>query len=243
MNRSKPEIAPLVVLARTTGWIAIDKPSGLPSRPVPGRRPNALTLLERWLATREPGPHPPGVIHRLGQGTSGVLLFSLDPRAHRALVAAFAAGEVKKEYLAVVRGAIRPRRGLIDLPLRRNASGLVVPDPAGQEAQTRYETLESLRGASLLVARPRHGRMHQIRVHLAARGVPVLGDHVYGGDETEAGGSKGPDPANAVPPAPRLMLHAWRLRLPEALQEGVEILEAEPPAEFAGYLEQCRGRA
>lgn len=231
----------IVILARTAGWIAVDKPSGLPSRPVPGRGPNALSLLESWLRSHEPGPHPPGVIHRLDRGTSGVLVFSLEPRTHRALVAAFAAGEVKKEYLAVVRGAPRPRRGLIDIPLRRNASGLVVPDPEGKEAKTRYETMEKLPGASLLLVRPLHGRMHQIRVHLAARGTPVLGDHVYGGDEPEATGSKSADPAIAVGKPPRLMLHAVRLRLPEKLQEGVEILESDPPPEFARYLDQLRG--
>ena len=231
----------IVILARTAGWIAVDKPSGLPSRPVPGRGPNALSLLESWLRTHEPGPHPPGVVHRLDRGTSGVLVFSLEPRTHRALVAAFTAGEVKKEYLALVRGAPRPRRGLIDIPLRRNASGLVVPDPEGKEAKTRYETMEKLPGASLLVVRPLHGRMHQIRVHLAARGTPVLGEHVYGGDEPETAGSKGADRVIAASAAPRLMLHAFRLRLPEKLQEGVEVLESEPPPEFASYLDQLRG--
>ena len=230
---TRPEERPLVVLARTRQWIAIDKPSGLAARPAPSQTVSALSQLEDWLAAHEPGPHPPGVVHRIDRGTSGVLLFSLEPEAHRALVRAFAERRIRKEYVAIVRGQPRPRRGLIDLPLRRNSSGRMVPDPHGLAARTRYETVRAWPDATQLRLLPVTGRMHQLRAHLAARGVPILGDPIYG--RTPVGATVEPKRAR-LPRPPRLCLHAARLTLPPELAEGIGVIEAPLPEELRRYL-------
>jgi len=224
---------PFPILRRTAGWIAIDKPAGLPSRPAPGGGPSALSLLEDWLREHAPGPHPPGVVHRLDRETSGVLLFSLEPRAHRLLARAFAEGTVRKEYAAVVAGLPRPRRGRIDLPLSRNASGRTIVDRRGRPATTRYLTVAAREGAALLALFPQTGRTHQIRVHLAARGTPVLGDRIYGFP-------RGVTPDGSLPRPPRLCLHAARLRLPAALAEEEEEEEEEPDIVAALPPDLCR---
>lgn len=222
------------VLRRTEHWIAVAKPSGLPSRPGPGHNASVLSVLETQL--RDEGtPHPPGVVHRLDLGTSGVLLFSLTPHGHRALESAFRDGRVHKEYLAITAGHPHPRRGLIDLALRRTSSGLSTPDRSGAAARTRYETRERFTASALVLADPRTGKMHQIRAHFAARGTPVLGDLQYGGPELRG----------FRPRPPRLCLHAWRLRLPPELADGDPIIECLLPEEMATYLDRLRwpGRA
>lgn len=212
---------PGALVSWTQHWIAIDKPSGLLSRPGPGHSTSALSELERWLRRTSPHTPAPGVVHRLDRDTSGVLLFSLGPAGHRALVRAFATRRIRKEYLAVVRGTPRPQRGLIDLPLRRNSSGRVVPDRDGIPARTRYETVRAAAGAALVRVFPMTGRMHQIRVHLAARGTPVLGDRVYGTASTSPGRSRASQAAFRLPKPPRLCLHARAVILPDEMMRNL----------------------
>ncbi len=241
----KPPGMPTVPAARRTGAPGTPDTPGTPGAP-------AVSLLEwlhdslaRELAAPPSGPttpaavssgHPPGVVHRLDQDTSGVVLFSLSPRAHRLLVQAFRRREVRKTYLALAAGRVHPRAGVIDLALVRDAGGAMrpapaagggrrpAPDPSGREhpapgggaanaaaaglpARTAYEVLHARRNWSLLRVEPRTGRMHQIRAHLAAIGHPVLGDPLYG------------RPTPQVPAPPRLWLHAWRIDLPRPLRE------------------------
>jgi 23S rRNA-/tRNA-specific pseudouridylate synthase len=188
-----------------------------------------LSLLEALLRA-EGSRHPPGVVHRLDLGTSGILLFSLSPDGHRALVEAFRTGRVHKEYLAITAALPHPRRGLIDLALRRTSSGLSTPDRRGTPARTRYETKERFAASALVLAEPLTGRMHQIRAHLAARGTPVLGDLQYGG-----AGLRGFHPR-----PPRLCLHAWRLWLPENLAGDEASIECPVPKELEEYLDRLR---
>jgi RluA family pseudouridine synthase len=220
----------IAILRRTEHWIAVDKPAGLPSRPGPGHGASVLSLLEARLQA-EGAPRAPGVVHRLDLGTSGILLFSLSPEGHRALVNAFRAGQVHKEYLAITAGHPHPRRGLIDLALRRTSSGLNTPDRRGAPARTRYETRERFAASALVLAEPLTGRMHQIRAHLAARGTPVLGDLQYGGAHLRG----------FRPRPPRLCLHAWRLRLPAEVAEGEPPIECLVPEELEKYLNRLRG--
>jgi RluA family pseudouridine synthase len=227
LNDSVPTT--IAVIQRTEHWIAVAKPSGLPSRPGPGHAASVLSILEGQLRA-ESAPFPPGVVHRLDLGTSGILLFSLSPKGHRAIVEAFREGQVHKEYLAITAGHPHPRRGLIDLALRRNSSGLATADRRGTPARTRYETRARFAASALVAAEPLTGRMHQIRAHLAARGTPVLGDLQYG--RAELGPFR--------PRPPRLCLHAWRLRLPPELAGDELSIECALPDDLQRYLDRLR---
>ena len=224
----RPDRSPLSG-ERSTGSPSTSRPD-CPSRPGPGHEASVLSLLEAQLRA-EGAAHPPGVVHRLDLGTSGILLFSLSPAGHRSMVEAFRAGHVQKEYVAITFGHPRPRRGLIDLPLRRTSSGLNIPDRRGTPARTRYETRERFAASALVLAEPLTGRMHQIRTHLAARGTPVLGDLQYGGADLRG----------FRPRPPRLCLHAWRLRLPAELTDSEPRLECPLPEELERYLDRLRG--
>lgn len=217
-------VFPEAILSWTNHWIALHKPPGLLSRPGPGHGPSALTQLEGYLAALGSERSRPGVVHRIDRETSGVLLFSLGPAGHRALVDGFARRLIRKEYLAIVRGRPRPQRGRIDLPLRKNSSGAMIPDRNGLPASTRYRTLRSYPGATLLEVQPLTGRMHQIRVHLAARGTPILGDTKYG-ERWNAREGPGRDPR-----PPRLCLHARTLLIPAEIMAGLgELTVRESP--------------
>lgn len=217
-------VFPDAILKRTEHWIAIDKPAGLPSRPAPGYASSALRQLEDHFVATEPTAPRPGVVHRLDIGTSGVLLFSLGPEGHRALREAWRQQAVRKQYCALVLGALRPKRGRIDLPLERNASGRIVVARGGRPSSTRYETLATKGALSLVLLEPLTGRTHQLRVHLASRGAPVLGDRRYG-------------PPGSPRREARLYLHARTLRLPSnAADSSVLSVESPLPGDFAECL-------
>jgi 23S rRNA pseudouridine1911/1915/1917 synthase len=129
-----------------------------------------------------PGDIRPGIVHRLDRDTSGVMVVARTPEAARALKAQFKARAVEKRYVAVVQGRMKQPEAVIDAPIGRDPShrrrmALV---SGGRQARTRYRVLAESDGVSLLELFPETGRTHQIRVHLAALGNPVLGDPVYG---------------------------------------------------------------
>ena len=179
-------------------WLlALVKPSGLLSQP--GLGPELADSLisraqERWPEVR--------LVHRIDRDTSGLILLARDATTHRVLSAAFAERRVRKTYLAMVQGLPADRGGIIDQPLARIATrpplyGVVPLESGGKSAFTRWRVLRRFVGSSLLLLQPRTGRSHQLRVHLAALGHPVLGDPLYG------------KPAAAQ----RLQLHAAGLQL------------------------------
>ncbi len=176
--------------------VAVDKPAGLLVEPVRQGDPANL----RDLAIARFGPLT--LFHRLDRDTSGVVLLTRSAELNRALAQAWQSRTVEKEYRAVVaaRGALA-EAGIIDLRLAPHATRrdkMVVVDRGGQHAITRYAVLGQTVAGIVVQLWPETGRMHQLRVHLAALGAPILGDRLYG------------DPASA----PRLMLHALRLVLP-----------------------------
>ena len=170
------------VLYRDGLVLVIDKPAGIPVHGGPGGGPN----LEHWFPLLRFGlPQPPGLAHRLDRDTSGVLVLGRHPKALRRLGRLFAEGRVEKVYWAVVSGVPREREGRIEAALAKQPRGTVgwrmVVDPGGQHAVTDYRVLGMADGRAWLELRPRTGRTHQIRVHCAALGVPVVGDPAYGG--------------------------------------------------------------
>jgi 23S rRNA pseudouridine1911/1915/1917 synthase len=212
--------------------LVIVKPAGLVTHPTAGRRGG--TLVNRLLGMGVPlapagGPLRPGIVHRLDVGTSGLLVVAKTDEAYEAMRSLFGVHAVERGYLALVRGAVANDAFAVDAPLGRRAAKIVVDATEGRRAETGFEVRERLDGATLLEAVPRTGRTHQIRVHLAAIGHPILGDRAYGG---------GGDDARRVG-LDRPFLHAWRLSFTHPIGgERVEVEEDLPEklvAVLAGF--------
>jgi tRNA pseudouridine32 synthase/23S rRNA pseudouridine746 synthase/23S rRNA pseudouridine1911/1915/1917 synthase len=186
----------------------IDKPAGIAVHAGPGGGPN---LESRFDELRFGLPHPPALAHRLDRDTSGCLVLGRHQKALRRLGALFAGGIVEKVYWAVIEGRPPETEGRIETGLRKlkRASGWkMIIDPDGQSAITEYRVRGAADGRAWLELRPRTGRTHQLRIHCAALGCPVVGDPVYG-----RGGGGGP-----------LMLYARSISLP--------LYPARPPLEI-----------
>jgi 23S rRNA pseudouridine1911/1915/1917 synthase len=207
---------PALVLHEDAALIAVDKPAGIPAHPTLARRQGtALQLSEEWLRRRAGEKVPLLPVHRLDAGTSGILLFAKTARAARALSQNFARRRVRKTYVALVHGIPNPAEGEIRAPILESAYRSSVA-AEGREAITRYRTVRTFEGTSLLEVEPLTGRMHQIRVHLASIGHPVIGDTRYGS-----------------PDSGRLHLHAARLELPHPDGGAPLVIESPPPAEWS----------
>jgi tRNA pseudouridine32 synthase/23S rRNA pseudouridine746 synthase len=169
------------VLYRDGLALVIDKPAGIPVHAGPGGGPN---LEAGFDALRFGLAHPPALAHRLDRDTSGVLVLGRHPKALRRLGKLFADGTVEKIYWAIVTGIPEEPEGRVDAPLRKltgKRGWRMEIDPAGQRAVTDYRVVSTADGHTWLELRPRTGRTHQIRVHCAALGCPVIGDVAYGG--------------------------------------------------------------
>jgi tRNA pseudouridine32 synthase/23S rRNA pseudouridine746 synthase len=168
------------ILFQDQRFVVLDKPPGLAVHPGPRGGPSVEDWFPR-LSRRKDGPW---LVHRLDADTSGCLVVALRRAALVAAQAEFAAGRARKTYWAVVRGVPQAACGTIDAPLRRhNARGgwRMVSDAAGQRAVTDWQLLGQDGGIAWLALFPRTGRTHQVRVHCALLGCPVLGDAIYGG--------------------------------------------------------------
>lgn len=160
------------VLLEQGGVLVVDKPPGIAVIPGRGEGPNLRALYEAERAQKL------WVVHRLDRDTSGVLVFALNPDAHRAWSMAFEHGEVKKRYLALVEGQLERER-LLDWPIGPARKGRMKVSAQGKEARTVVRPLERFERATLVEAEPLTGRSHQIRVHLSHAGHPLLFDHQY----------------------------------------------------------------
>jgi RluA family pseudouridine synthase len=218
--------------------LAVDKPAGLLT--IPGRGFDAPALSEQVRAI-VPEALP---VHRLDRDTSGVVLFAVTREAHRALNAAFESRRAEKTYVALVRGDLsRPQR--INASLREPRGGRVRvaadDEPRGRAAQTAVEPKERFGGYTFCSCRPRTGRTHQIRVHLALIGHPLACDPRYGDDRKLRVGdlwSGAPDPASVV--LDRTPLHAAALRIPHPRGRGWLWIESPLPDDIARCLDLLR---
>jgi 23S rRNA pseudouridine1911/1915/1917 synthase len=175
------------------------------------------------------GADRPGIVHRLDAGTSGLMIVARDDETHRRLVRMLAAREVARTYLALVRGSPPHDVFAVEAPLARHRARVTVRAGTGVEAATDFEVEERFPATTLLVARPRTGRTHQIRVHLSSVGHPVVGDRAYGGSG---------DLARSLGLS-RPFLHAWRLAFDHPMTgERVE-LEEPLPEDLAVALERA----
>lgn len=229
---------PLQVLFEDEQLLALSKPGQLlviPDR-FDASRPTLFDGAWFHLWKQRGGPEEealPRLIHRLDQGTSGVIVFAKTYEAQRALSRDFEQGGVQKRYLALVLGAgvIEER---IDLPLAplKKKPGLMTVDPSGKEAATRVVVLERFAGHALVAAYPETGRQHQIRVHLAARGHPLAFDPPY---------RRAPAEPWLQERCPRLTLHAEELRLRHPQTREELRLTAPIPDDLARALAWLRG--
>ena len=206
-----------LVIHEDEAVLGFNKPSGLPSQVRGNKARNLDHLL--WAFARSNGKRP-RLVHRLDAGTSGVILAGKTKPAAAALAAAFEQRAVKKTYLAVVGGALPVEEcGTIDVPIARietdRGANIVAGHSQGKRAVTCWRVLQRDGENALLELTPETGRMHQLRVHLAHLGCPILGDRLYGAQAS----------------APRLMLHALRLELPHP-SGGKLVLETEFPDDF-----------
>ena len=233
--------APARVLYADERIVVLDKPAGLSlatRRSEPGA---AAARLIAALGGAERADHALAadsllLVHRLDVGTSGVVLLARDEDAHRALVRAFSERRVAKTYLALVWGRPRPAEGRWTWPLvldRRDRRRMTVSED-GTPAVTDYAVAGHGRHASLVTLAPATGRTHQLRVHLAHAGHPIVGDDLYGGPRHRA--VREPGLRRLLDPGHPL-LHAWRLHIPETGAGRELIVSAPLPADFEAALE------
>jgi 23S rRNA pseudouridine1911/1915/1917 synthase len=228
-----PESIPLQIIHHDLDIVVLDKPSGLVVHPGAGRTAltlvNALLHLYPELAELEPVDRP-GIVHRLDKETSGVMVVARSQRALLDLQMQFKTREVRKIYLGLVWGCIRHAEGSVSWPIGRHSrhrQRISVKTDKPRSAETRYTLRRAFRDFSYLEIQPVTGRMHQIRVHMAAAGHPLVGDARYGRRRGSG-------------PSPRLFLHAaslafrhpgtgepveYRSPLPKELQDVLDRLE------------------
>jgi 23S rRNA pseudouridine1911/1915/1917 synthase len=222
-----PQEIPLTIVYQDRDIIVVDKPAGLTVHPAAGN-PSG-TLVNALLAACPDlkginGTIRPGIVHRLDKDTSGLIVVAKNDRAMRSLQHQLKEREVKKTYLALVHGVPKPAEGLIEAPIGRhpkNRKKMAVV-AGGREATTKYRVREQIAGGkyALLEVEPVTGRTHQIRVHMAALGHPVVGDTTYGRRSEIVG---------------RQFLHAHKLAF--AMPVGGRVVEFESP--LAGDLREA----
>ncbi len=230
-----PESIPLRVVYEDSEMLIVDKPAGMVVHPSAGHASGTLVhaLAGRSAARGETlgsisGVQRPGIVHRLDRDTSGLLLVAKTDAAQTSLMRQFGAREIEKQYFALVRGQPPAGRGRIEAPIGRDPRDRqrMSVVAGGREAVTEYSLLHSGGGYSLLSLRPRTGRTHQIRAHLAYLQLPIAGDRRYGG---------GPGPGGLG----RQFLHAAGLALARPLDGARLRAWSELPPDLADCLAAC----
>ncbi len=206
--------------------LVVDKPAGVVVHPAPGHRTGTLAAALLTLGAAGGEAQRPGIVHRLDRDTSGLMVVARSPEVHRRLQRLVRRREVERTYAALVRGRPRSWRGRIDAPIGRDRTDSQrhsMDTDRPRDAVTHFTVERLLNGHALLEVRLETGRTHQIRVHLAAIDLPVIGDQVYGIPE---------------PALRRQFLHASRLAFDHPITgERVEVSSPLPPA-LERYLER-----
>lgn len=229
-----PETIPLDILFENDDLIVINKPAGMVVHPAVG---HASGTLVNAVLGYDPdiegigGEERPGVVHRLDKETSGLILLARNERAHRWLQDQFRLREVEKTYLALVDGKPPTPTGRVETYIgrdpRHRKQMAVVPESRGREAISEYKTMESFKNHTLLEFHPLTGRTHQIRLHCAFLGCPIIGDKVYGRKKSSL-------------EIERHFLHAYRLKIVLPGENEQRVFEAELPADLLKVLNILR---
>lgn len=227
------EPLPLAILYEDADLLVVDKAAGMPVHPGAGNPSGTLVNAVLAHCPGLPGVGGevrPGIVHRLDKDTSGVIVVAKTDAAHQGLQRQFKTRTVHKTYVALLIGALKPDEGLIDAPVGRHPvhRQKMAVVATGREARTRWHVLAHLQDATgrpytLVEAHPETGRTHQIRVHFAWMGYPLVGDATYG-------------PARPPLPAPRQFLHARELTLRHPITGQALTLHAPLPEELSAVL-------
>ena len=185
---NEPQDIPLKIVFEDEHLLVVDKPAGLVVHPAAGNLDGTLVnaLLHHCGGSLSGigGVARPGIVHRIDKDTSGLLVVAKTDVAHEGLAKQFAAHSIDRRYLAIVSGPTKLAHGTVDAPLARSATNrkkiAIVEGGRGKRAVTHWKRLELLRDASLVECRLETGRTHQVRVHMASIGHPLVGDPVYG---------------------------------------------------------------
>ncbi len=227
-----PQPMPLKVVYENEDLLVIDKPPGLVVHPAHGHESGTLAnaLVAHYPDLPRDEQNRPGIVHRLDKDTSGLIVVARTEEARRDLQRQFEEGRVEKRYLALVEGRVEPRSGVVDAPIGRDPrhrKRMAVVPRGGREAITEYGVLEYLSDYTLLEVRPRTGRTHQVRVHLAFIRHPVVGDKVYGHRKQRLR-------------LKRQFLHAQRLGFLHPSSGAFIDVTCELPQDLADVLERLR---
>lgn len=237
-----PENIPLNVIYEDSDLAVIEKPAGLVCHVGAGVRSGTLVnaLLYRMGSLDTGDPERPGIVHRLDKLTSGIMLIAKNKPAHRELSQQFKDRKVKKEYIALVYGTFPFPSGTIDLPLGRDPNDrkkISTRARRKRTAVTHYQVRENYRSVSLLNVRIETGRTHQIRVHLAQKGHPVVGDSLYGAHRNRSLPERLLEAAKELR---RPFLHSHRIEFRHPRTGEAMIFESALPAELRKFLSAVR---
>jgi 23S rRNA pseudouridine1911/1915/1917 synthase len=241
---ARPEALPLDIIHEDAAILVLSKQPGMVVHPAPGHAGG--TLVNALLAHLGSLPESddslkPGIVHRLDRDTSGVLVVAKTELALASLQSQFTERVVRKTYLALVLGTPRLRAGSIDANIgrsRRDRTRMAALRSGGRQAVTHWRVRESWPGTALLEVNPVTGRTHQIRVHLALAGWPVVGDRVYGGGRRPRGLDR--VLAEAVAGFPRQALHALSLDFDHPESGRRVSFEAPVPPDMSALLQSLR---
>ncbi len=243
-----PENIPLDILYEDEHLAAINKPPRMVVHPAKGHWSGTLTSALAFhfqTLSSAGGPARPGIVHRLDRDTSGVLVVAKTDAAHYALAEQFGQRTVEKEYFAIVVGSPDRDRDIIDMPIgnhpyQREKMAIRRDHVTSRPAQTYYEVGQRFDGFSALNVKPKTGRTHQIRVHLAAIGNHVLCDKQYGGRSEITRGEIRRDLSDQSVLLARQALHAWRLKLAHPVTGQQLEFEAPIAADLQAVVEELR---
>ena len=231
---------PLEILREDGPLLVVNKPPGISTQGVPGKYMTLESQVREYIKTtfHKPGNVYLGIPHRLDRPTSGVIVFARNSKTAARLAEQFAERSVIKEYLAIVEGEVSPETGSLSDWLLKDAERAfvrIVPEGTARAkfAELEYRVIAIRSGRTLLHLMPRTGRMHQLRVQLAARGWPVVGDRQYGIPQSETQRTIETEAeTNFLPRLNAIALHAWRLTLKHPIRYDTLTLQAPPPSSW-----------